>query len=69
MAVHTIQGIQLFEVFSEIRDFLDSTTHEVLVVEMYHIYNGGKEEKEALAHMVTDLLGPYLAPCCLCVTP
>lgn len=54
------------QLFQAIDVFLNRTTHEIVVVELTHIYNAEDEQQATLAQMMMDMLGHHIAPCCRC---
>jgi ADP-glucose pyrophosphorylase len=64
VSCHTAEGSEMIQVFHSIDAFLNSTTHEVLIVELSHIYNADDSQMLELAQMMNSFLGHHMAPCC-----
>jgi hypothetical protein len=54
----------MIQLFRSIDAFLNSTTHEVVIVELSHIYNADDTQLLELASIMNNSLGHHMAPCC-----
>jgi hypothetical protein len=64
VSCHTAEGSEMIKLFRSIDAFLNSTTHEVVIVELSHIYNADDTQLLELASMMNSSLGHHMAPCC-----
>lgn len=52
------------QLFQAIDGFLNSTTHEIVIAELTHIYNADDGQLAELTQLMNDTLGHHIAPCC-----